>query len=175
MPQEEQQERQKPKMRLNKIFAIILIGMFSFSPAFAEEGEVKLLPPIQTEEEQLDNSVDEALQNVAVEEVITPKVEDIKEMTPNSNDDIRKEVVADTNNHLKGVIKKFLAAMAGVVVSSLLIFLLATLFNKFKRFQTGKPEEFFEEPEKEAEKEKEEPPLVNDENEALKIFFDKTK
>ena len=74
----------------------------------------------------------------------------------------------DTNNNLKGVVKKFLAAMAGVIISSVIIFILGVIFNKFNKFKTGKPEEFFEEKEEEV-------PPTNDENEALKTFFDITE
>lgn len=154
-------------MQLNKpLFTLFLMLTFSL-PSFAEENDIKLLPPIQTEEQTLDNSIDEAIKNEPIQEVITPKVADIQEMTPNANEKVRNEVVSDTNNHLNGVIKKFLAAMAGVIISSIIIFILATLFNKFNKYKSGKPEEFFEE--------KEEASPTNDENEALKIFFEKTK
>ena len=134
--------------------------------SYAENSGVKLLPPIETSSNNLDASVDEAIENTTVQEVITPKVEDIQEMTPNANEKVKNEVVSDTNNHLKGVIKKFLAAMAGVVISSVIIFFFAVLFNKFNKFKTGKPEEFFDEPDI---------PITNDENDALKVFFEKTK
>ena len=155
--------------KLNKVLILLLFAVVFVMPqvSYAENSGVKLLPPIETNSDSLDASVDEAIQNTdTVEEVITPKVEDIKEMTPNANEEIKKEVVTDTNNHLKGVIKKFLMAMAGVIVSSIIIFLLATLFNKFNKFKSGKPEEFFDEPDI---------PISNDENDALKIFFEKTK
>lgn len=51
-------------------------------------------------------------------------------MTPNANEEVRKDVLNDTNDNLKFTLKKFAYAMLGVVVSSLVIFLILTIMNK---------------------------------------------
>jgi len=164
--------------------------------ACAENNEVRLLPPIQTdtqknvqintqqavqkvapketqkavqndaqkETESLNTSVDEAINN---SEIATPKVEDIQEMTPNANEDIRKEVVDDTNSHLMEVIKKFLFCMGAVIISSIFLFVIGTFMNKFNLLDRFKKED--------NDIKSEEIPISNDENDALKIFFDTTK
>ena len=89
-------------------------------------------------------------------------------MTPNANEKIKNEVVNDTNSHLKSVIKKFLTVMFAVAVSSVLIFAILLLMNRFNFINTKKDLNKTNSAEGEI-------PVSNDENDALKIFFDKTK
>lgn len=160
---------------MNKI--IIIFVLFAaccaqFQTAFGEEAAT-----IQTEATQVsetatnttENSFDTSIDETAEQnnEIKTPKIDDIKEMTPNANDKIKKEVVDSTNNHLFDVIKKFLFCMAGVIVSSIFLFAIGTLMNKFHLLDKYKKEE--------DKIEAEEIPNSDDEDEALKIFFDVTK
>ena len=121
-------------------------------------------------ESEIDLSIDEAIQN-ATKEVKTPHVEDIKVMTPNANKELKNQVVQDTNNELKFTIKKFLFAMLGVALSSVIIFLVLTVMNKMTFMQNLK-----------AMNKEEDESLIKDEivipsgeNDALKIFFEKTR
>lgn len=122
-------------------------------------------------ESEIDLSIDEAIQN-STKEVKTPHVEDIKVMTPNANKELKNQVVQDTNNELKFTIKKFLFAMLGVALSSVIIFLVLTVMNKMTFMQNLKA----------MNKEEEDESLIKDEivipsgeNDALKIFFEKTR
>lgn len=121
-------------------------------------------------ESEIDLSIDEAIQN-STKEVKTPHVEDIKVMTPNANKELKNQVVQDTNNELKFTIKKFLFAMLGVALSSVIIFLVLTVMNKMTFMQNLK-----------AMNKEEDESLIKDEivipsgeNDALKIFFEKTR
>ena len=121
-------------------------------------------------ESEIDLSIDEAIQN-STKEVKTPHVEDIKVMTPNANKELKNQVVQDTNNELKFTIKKFLFAMLGVALSSVIIFLVLTVLNKITFMQNLK-----------AMNKEEDESLIKDEivipsgeNDALKIFFEKTR
>lgn len=121
-------------------------------------------------ESEIDLSIDEAIQN-STKEVKTPHVEDIKVMTPNANKELKNQVVQDTNNELKFTIKKFLFAMLGVALSSVIIFLVLTVMNKMTFMQNLK-----------AMNKEEDELLIKDEivipsgeNDALKIFFEKTR
>lgn len=121
-------------------------------------------------ESEIDLSIDEAIQNSS-KEVKTPHVEDIKVMTPNANKELKNQVVQDTNNELKFTIKKFLFAMLGVALSSVIIFLVLTVMNKMTFMQNLK-----------AMNKEEDESLIKDEivipsgeNDALKIFFEKTR
>ena len=42
-----------------------------------------------------------------LKEIKTPHVEDLSEMTPNANENVKREVVDSTNNHTSFVVKKF--------------------------------------------------------------------
>lgn len=121
-------------------------------------------------ESEIDLSINEAIQN-STKEVKTPHVEDIKVMTPNANKELKNQVVQDTNNELKFTIKKFLFAMLGVALSSVIIFLVLTVMNKMTFMQNLK-----------AMNKEEDESLIKDEivipsgeNDALKIFFEKTR
>ena len=121
-------------------------------------------------ESEIDLSIDEAIQN-STKEVKTPHVEDIKVMTPNANKELKNQVVQDTNNELKFTIKKFLFAMLGVALSSVIIFLVLTVMNKMAFMQNLK-----------AMNKEEDESLIKDEivipsgeNDALKIFLEKTR
>ena len=121
-------------------------------------------------ESEIDLSIDEAIQN-STKEVKTPHVEDIKVMTPNANKELKNQVVQDTNNELKFTIKKFLFAMLGVALSSVIIFLVLTVMNKMTFMKNLKKK-----------KKEEDESLIKDEivipsgeNDALKIFFEKTR
>lgn len=121
-------------------------------------------------ESEIDLSIDEAIQN-STKEVKTPHVEDIKVMTPNANKELKNQVVQDTNNELRFTIKKFLFAMLGVALSSVIIFLVLTVMNKMTFMQNLK-----------AMNKEEDESLIKDEivipsgeNDALKIFFEKTR
>ncbi len=148
---------------------ILLAGCLFFFLNQAVAENITLDEPVHVEvtKENLDSSIDEALNN-DIEEVQTPHVEDVQEMTPNANEKIKNEVVNDTNSHLKSVIKKFLTVMFAVVVSSVLIFVILLLMNRFNFINTKKDTNKTDPSEGEI-------PISNDENDALKIFFDKTK
>ena len=98
-------------------------------------------------------------------ELQTPKVEDIKEMTPNANVKIKNEVVNETNDNLKNLVHKFLMAMAGVIISSIVIFLAATFVNKTGLTKNNSPVL--------SQKTETESPQTDDV--ALKVFFEKTR
>lgn len=159
---------------MNKVVSIIVLSLAIFiqaQVAFCEDidpqkiEENSKIETVNNNETSLDTSVNEAIeQNV---EIKTPKVDDIEEMTPNANDKIKKEVVDSTNNHMLDVVKKFLFCMAGVIISSIFLFIIGTLMNKFHLLDKYKK--------KKDEIEAEEIPNSDDEDEALKIFFDITK
>ena len=118
----------------------------------------------------IDLTIDEAIKN-STKEIKTPKVEDVKVMTPNANEEVRKDVLEDTNDNLKFTLKKFAYAMLGVVISSLVIFLILTIMNKIYysnslKFQRNEEDKSFI---------KDEIMIPSGENDALKIFFEKTR
>ena len=121
-------------------------------------------------ESEIDLSIDEAIQN-STKEVKTPHVEDIKVMTPNANKELKNQVVQDTNNELKFTIKKFLFAMLGVALSSVIIFLVLTVMNKMTFMQNLKAMNKVED----ESLIKDEIVIPSGENDALKIFFEKTR
>ena len=154
-------------MRNNKAISLISIVFLFFALHLGSVSYAEVQGAPAETATTIDSSIDEALNNEMPEEIKTPRVKDIQEMTPNANEKIRKEVVGDTTDHFKMVVKRFLAAMAGVVVSSLLLFLILMGMNKFHLIKPQKKEEIKQEPEDIS--------PSNDENDALKIFFDKTK
>lgn len=158
-------------MKPNKVVLALIISLCFMLPM----GDAGYCAPIGIEATEinsssLDDSIDEAIQN-STQEIKTPHVEDLKVMTPNSNKEVKNEVLKDTNNNLKYTIKKFLCAMAGVLISSVIIFLILTVMNKIHSMK-GKGFPIKEDDE----------PLNTEtisapagENDALKIFFEKTR
>ena len=153
---------------MNKIRIIFLSLALILAPLSVESNSHPAYA-INNESES-DLSIDEAIQN-STKEVKTPHVEDIKVMTPNANKELKNQVVQDTNNELKFTIKKFLFAMLGVALSSVIIFLVLTVMNKMTFMQNLK-----------AMNKEEDESLIKDEivipsgeNDALKIFFEKTR
>ncbi len=155
-----------------KIFFIIAFVFALCTFTCAQETETLTQNSQSTEQNAdiLDSTIDEAIQN-STKEVVTPKVEDIKVMTPNANEEIKKDVLGDTKSELKFTFKKFLFAMAGVLISSVIIFIVLSLLNKVNSFKIGLN----------SDKKSDNPFSGNnfiqsdDENEALRIFFEKTK
>lgn len=146
------------------MFAPLILGANINNAAFSLEQGVEI------QNNDIDLTIDEAIQN-STKEVKTPKVEDVKVMTPNANEEVRKDVLNDTNNNLKFTLKKFAYAMLGVVVSSLVIFLILTIMNKIYyanslKFQRNEDDKSFI---------KDEIMFPQGENDALKIFFEKTR
>ncbi len=127
---------------------------------------------IEIDGTNLDSYVDEAIEN-STREVVTPKVEDIKVMTPNANKEVKNDVLNDNDTGLKFTLKKFACAMAGVVISSVVIFIILVIMNKIHDFQTLK----FKRKEEDTGVGllREDIAVSGNENEALKIFFEKTK
>ncbi len=124
-------------------------------------------------EESLDVQVEQAIKNdpppVVVKKVKTPVVKDLEVMTPNANEEIKEKVLKDTNENIKFTIKKFLFAMGGVLISSIILFIILTVMNKRNLLENLKNND-------KAYTRKEELSNGNfGENEALKVFFDKTK
>lgn len=153
---------------MNKIVITILLCLFCLIPntkAYSYPDNIQA-----NNASVLDENVDEAINN-STKEITTPHVEDIKVMTPNANKELKNEVVRDTDNELKFTVKKFLFAMFGVALSSVIIFLVLTIMNKMTFMQNLK-----------AAKNEDDESLIKDEivipsgeNDALKIFFEKTK
>lgn len=146
------------------MFAPLILGANINNAAFSLEQGVEI------QNNDIDLIIDEAIQN-STKEVKTPKVEDVKVMTPNANEEVRKDVLEDTNDNLKFTLKKFAFAMLGVVISSLVIFLILTIMNKIYysnslKFQRNEDDKSFI---------KDEIMFPHGENDALKIFFEKTR
>ena len=146
------------------MFAPLILGANINNAAFSLEQGVEI------QNNDIDLTIDEAIQN-STKEVKTPKVEDVKVMTPNANEEVRKDVLEDTNDNLKFTLKKFAFAMLGVVISSLVIFLILTIMNKIYysnslKFQRNEDDKSFL---------KDEIIIPQGENDALKIFFEKTR
>lgn len=168
---------------LKIVFILFVFISFGVQNGYcAPENSVELQPKIQIEEttqpvetkDNLDKAVDEAVLNV--EEVKTPKVDDLKVMTPNANKEIRDEVVQHANKELNFTLKKLGAMMLGVIISSVIIFLILSFLNKLNAFKTFKLKSLAQEEKHLDTDEKEEnieaPSSID---EALKVFFDKTK
>lgn len=156
---------------MNKILLILILML---APLFAGAGingaVFSVENSVQVQNNDIDLTIDEVIQN-STKEVKTPKVEDVKVMTPNANEEVRKDVLNDTNDNLKFTLKKFAYAMLGVVVSSLVIFLILTIMNKIYyanslKFQRNEDDKSFI---------KDEIMFPQGENDALKIFFEKTR
>ncbi len=146
------------------MFAPLILGANINNAAFSLEQGVEI------QNNDIDLTIDEAIQN-STKEVKTPKVEDVKVMTPNANEEVRKDVLEDTNDNLKFTLKKFAFAMLGVVISSLVIFLILTIMNKIYysnslKFQRNEDDKSFL---------KDEIIIPQGENDALRIFFEKTR
>lgn len=146
------------------MFAPFVLGANINNAAFSLEQGVEI------QNNDIDLTIDEAIQN-STKEVKTPKVEDVKVMTPNANEEVRKDVLEDTNDNLKFTLKKFAFAMLGVVISSLVIFLILTIMNKIYysnslKFQRNEEDKSFL---------KDEIIIPQGENDALRIFFEKTR
>lgn len=146
------------------MFAPLILGANNNNAAFSLEQGVEI------QNNDIDLTIDEAIQN-STKEVKTPKVEDVKVMTPNANEEVRKDVLEDTNDNLKFTLKKFAFAMLGVVISSLVIFLILTIMNKIYysnslKFQRNEDDKSFL---------KDEIIIPQGENDALRIFFEKTR
>ena len=146
------------------MFAPLILGANINDAAFSLEQGVEI------QNNYIDLTIDEAIQN-STKEVKTPKVEDVKVMTPNANEEVRKDVLEDTNDNLKFTLKKFAFAMLGVVISSLVIFLILTIMNKIYysnslKFQRNEDDKSFL---------KDEIIIPQGENDALRIFFEKTR
>ncbi len=146
------------------MFAPLILGANINDAAFSLEQGVEI------QNNDIDLTIDEAIQN-STKEVKTPKVEDVKVMTPNANEEVRKDVLEDTNDNLKFTLKKFAFAMLGVVISSLVIFLILTIMNKIYysnslKFQRNEDDKSFL---------KDEIIIPQGENDALRIFFEKTR
>lgn len=146
------------------MFAPLILGANIINAAFSLEQGVEI------QNNDIDLTIDEAIQN-STKEVKTPKVEDVKVMTPNANEEVRKDVLEDTNDNLKFTLKKFAFAMLGVVISSLVIFLILTIMNKIYysnslKFQRNEDDKSFL---------KDEIIIPQGENDALRIFFEKTR
>lgn len=146
------------------MFAPFVLGANINNTAFSLEQGVEI------QNNDIDLTIDEAIQN-STKEVKTPKVEDVKVMTPNANEEVRKDVLEDTNDNLKFTLKKFAFAMLGVVISSLVIFLILTIMNKIYysnslKFQRNEEDKSFL---------KDEIIIPQGENDALRIFFEKTR
>ena len=146
------------------MFAPLILGANINDAAFSLEQGVEI------QNNDIDLTIDEAIQN-STKEVKTPKVEDVKVMTPNANEEVRKDVLEDTNDNLKFTLKKFVFAMLGVVISSLVIFLILTIMNKIYysnslKFQRNEDDKSFL---------KDEIIIPQGENDALRIFFEKTR
>lgn len=146
------------------MFAPLILGANINNTAFSLEQGVEI------QNNDIDLTIDEAIQN-STKEVKTPKVEDVKVMTPNANEEVRKDVLEDTNDNLKFTLKKFAFAMLGVVISSLVIFLILTIMNKIYysnslKFQRNEDDKSFL---------KDEIIIPQGENDALRIFFEKTR
>lgn len=155
----------------NKIL-IILVLMFApfVLGASINNAAFSLEQGVEIQNNDIDLTIDEAIQN-STKEVKTPKVEDVKVMTPNANEEVRKDVLEDTNDNLKFTLKKFAFAMLGVVISSLVIFLILTIMNKIYysnslKFQRNEEDKSFL---------KDEIIIPQGENDALRIFFEKTR
>ena len=146
------------------MFAPLILGANINNAAFSLEQGVEI------QNNDIDLTIDEAIQN-STKEVKTTKVEDVKVMTPNANEEVRKDVLEDTNDNLKFTLKKFAFAMLGVVISSLVIFLILTIMNKIYysnslKFQRNEDDKSFL---------KDEIIIPQGENDALRIFFEKTR
>lgn len=146
------------------MFAPLILGANINNAAFSLEQGVEI------QNNDIDLTIDEVIQN-STKEVKTPKVEDVKVMTPNANEEVRKDVLEDTNDNLKFTLKKFAFAMLGVVISSLVIFLILTIMNKIYysnslKFQRNEDDKSFL---------KDEIIIPQGENDALRIFFEKTR
>lgn len=152
-------------MKQSKLFSFLILSTFLFGTSFCLQAGATSL---DLNNVQIDVSVDEAINN-SVKEKITPVVEDVKVMTPNSNTEIKNEVVGQTDS-IKETIKKFSFAMLGVLISSLVIYFILSIMNKIALNGGGKisysnvsdkKTEDFESP--------------DNEDEALKVFFEKSK
>lgn len=166
-------------MLKNKFFAIFFTFIFlntSFI-VFANEPSNANFEQNQNQELQLEEKADATIspseenlpENTSVEEVKTPIVQDIKTMTPNANAKLREEVVNDTKSNLEFTLKKFGYAMLGVLVSSIIIFLILLIMNKLNFIQRD------EKKHKNLFLNKEDINVPTGENDALKVFFDKTR
>ena len=153
---------------------ILLILLLFFTPLFIgvnySSAVYSLDNATEIQNSDIDLTIDEALQN-STKEVKTPKVEDVKVMTPNANEEVKEDVLNDTNDNLKFTLKKFAFAMLGVVISSLVIFLILTIMNKIYysnslKFQRNEDDKNFI---------RDEIIIPQGENDALKIFFEKTR
>lgn len=156
-------------MKKNNILLVSIFFLFAFfnlNPAALSAPNSSIELKNNT---KIDISIDEAINN-STKEVVTPKVEDIKQLMPNSNNEIKKEVVGQTDD-FNETIKKFLFAMLGVAVSSVVIFLILTIMNKLA---VNRPISI---PKKEDIEEKTNEDFVapESEDEALKVFFEKTR
>lgn len=164
--------RNKILLKILFVFCIAAVCIMPESNSAFCAPDIEIQNNESNEVLDLDSSIDEAIKN-STQEIVTPKVEDVKVMTPNANKEVRNEVLKDTDNNLKFTIKKFLCAMAGVAISSVLIFLILTLMNKFNMIRGlnfTKQEEG-----RNPFSSKEEINVPGGENDALKIFFEKTR
>ncbi len=164
---------------MNKFILLIFLSAVIFLQSAGAAPDLAPLPEaastirFQGNDNSVDSNVDEAIEN-STKEVVTPHVEDVKVMTPNANEEVKKVVLKDTNESLKFTAKKFLGAMAGVAFSSVLIFLILVIMNKINKFQNTKGFGFPNEPNDDNPFRGDAPP-TGGENEALRLFLDKTK
>lgn len=126
-------------MLKSKILGLLLIIALS-SPVFAETETVDMLEPTTTEESQVVNTIDEEIP------------------APLDSNNFKQPVSK------KKIAKKFLLAMAGVGVSSLLIYGGLSVYNRVR--ENLLPEESVKEPSLET------PENIND---AIKSFIEKTR
>lgn len=161
------------------IFSLLIIGLaggasFALPDMSPAPEAASSTIRFEAKNDSVDVDVDEAIEN-STNEVVTPHVEDIKVMNPNSNEEVKKIVLKDTNESLKFTINKFLGAMAGVAISSILIFLILLVMNKFNIAAASRGMGFPGEPNDEASPFKNDNIPSSGENEALRIFLEKTK
>ena len=155
----------------NKVLLILILMLTPlFMGVSIDNAAFSLENNSEIQNSDIDLTIDEAIKN-STKEIKTPKVEDVKVMTPNANEEVRKDVLEDTNDNLKFTLKKFAYAMLGVVISSLVIFLILTIMNKIYysnslKFQRNEEDKSFI---------KDEIMIPSGENDALKIFFEKTR
>ncbi len=98
--------------------------------------------------------------------IVTPKTADITNNTPKTVYNVQNSVKQNTSNELFVVMKKFVKVMIGVVISSIVIYLLLLFVGKFYApTPTPKNIKALEDNLK----------STSNENEALKVFFNKTK
>ncbi len=168
---------------MKKLFSKILIFAFLLSlssVSFALESDTANLQALDESTQSLDDSIREAIQNKSDDtdseslnktiETRRPIVKDLDEMRPNANDEITDKVLADTEDNIKSTVKKFAFAMIGVIVSSIVIFVILLFM---RRMNGMAPNEENHSVENKNRRFKEYQQGTNEE-ESLRIFFEKT-